>query len=247
MPDIGFVDESGDKNHFTIIPNYIANHSTAIDQALYFQMKKHAGEKGECFASEKTLMSKMSIGRKALKKSITYLLGHKWITLKGMKLISTKGGEQLIKVYSINDIWKLNSDFYHKGVAERTGVSERAVGGSQKNIKGVAERAPNKNPMNKNQEEDIAASPPVPFLLKEEIEKLYNNPRREMSVIALYLEEKKPDIQNKGQLSTAIKRHIRPAIDLTPFSDEQILAAVPKAKKLTSEWTIETLIKVLTK
>ena len=52
MEKIQIQDESGDTNYFTIIPNYIANHSTANDEALYFQMKKHAGEKGECFASE---------------------------------------------------------------------------------------------------------------------------------------------------------------------------------------------------
>ena len=39
MDNIDFVDESGDREHFTIIPNYIANHSSAVDQALYFQMK----------------------------------------------------------------------------------------------------------------------------------------------------------------------------------------------------------------
>ena len=51
--------DSSDRKYFTIIPNYIANHSTANDQALYFQMKKHAGEDGECYVSQKTLMEKL--------------------------------------------------------------------------------------------------------------------------------------------------------------------------------------------
>ena len=154
--NIGFEDESGDRKYFTLIPNYIANHSTANDQALYFQMKKHAGERGECFVSEKTLMSKLGIGRKALKKSIKYLLDHKWISLKGHRMVNTAGGEQYVKVYSIIDIWKLNNDFYSKGVAERTPLAKSAQRGVQKDIKGVAKRAPNKNHnTNKNHEEDI--------------------------------------------------------------------------------------------
>lgn len=114
MDNIDFVDESGDREHFTIIPNYIANHSSAVDQALYFQMKKHAGERGECFASHQTLMTKLKIGHKALIKSINYLLEHKWISLKGYKLVETNGGPQSIKIYVINNIWKINSDYYHQ-------------------------------------------------------------------------------------------------------------------------------------
>ena len=102
-------------------------------------------------------MSKLGIGRKALKKSLTYLLGHKWISLKGHRMVNTAGGEQFVKVYSINDIWRLNSEFYSKGVAKRTPLSQKTQRGVQKDIKGVAERAPNKNQYtNKNQEEEVS-------------------------------------------------------------------------------------------
>lgn len=146
--DIIIEDNSGDREFFTIIPNYIANHSTANDQSLYFQMKRFAGEKGVCFASEKTLRQKMKIGRNALKKSITYLLEHGWIKDNGYRKIMTKGGEQKVKVYSIVNIWKLNNDYY-KGVSETAhltkGVSETAQRGVQNDIKGVSRTAPNKN------------------------------------------------------------------------------------------------------
>lgn len=85
------------------------------------------------------------------------------------------------------------------------------------------------------------------FSISEEITKLENNSRRDMNIIALFFEEKKPDIRSKEQLSVAIKRHLRAAKNLSPFTDEQILNAIPKAKSITSEWTLETLIKVLSK
>jgi DNA-binding Lrp family transcriptional regulator len=83
--------------------------------------------------------------------------------------------------------------------------------------------------------------------LKEEIEKMENNDRRDLNIIALYFEQRKPDLQTKGQLQVAIRRHLRAAGQLKCFDDQQILAAVPKAKKITNEWTIDTLVKVLTK
>lgn len=145
MEEILIQDNSGDKDNFTIIPNYIANHSTANDQALYFQMKRLAGDKGQSFASEKYFMDKLGIGRKALKKAIHYLLNNKWISYVGYKDTQTKGGIQKIKVYKINNIWKMNTEYY-QGVSESTllyqGVSERAGGGVQKDIQGVSERAP---------------------------------------------------------------------------------------------------------
>ena len=46
-------DSSGDKDFFTIVPNYILNHSTAIDQALYLQLKRLSGDgkKDYCYPS----------------------------------------------------------------------------------------------------------------------------------------------------------------------------------------------------
>ena len=41
-------DRSGDKKYFTIVPNFILNHSSANDQALYMQMKRLAGDNGTC-------------------------------------------------------------------------------------------------------------------------------------------------------------------------------------------------------
>ena len=115
MAKIKIQDDSGDRKYFTILPNYIANHSTANDQALYFQMKRYAGEDGECFATEETLCKKLGIGRKALWKARDYLIEHKWITFLGM----TGGKTRPIKTYKVNDIWKMNNEHYEKISAER--------------------------------------------------------------------------------------------------------------------------------
>lgn len=160
MRNIQVQDDSGDRKYFTIIPNYIANHSTANDQALYFQMKKHAGENGECFVSEKTLKKKLGIGGKALKKSIEYLLSHGWIKNNGIREVQTQGGVQKVKSYKVVDIWKMNNKHY-EGVSEREplpkGCLKVTQGVSESNQRGALssnkeEPYINKNHTNKNQE-----------------------------------------------------------------------------------------------
>ncbi|MFA6982279.1 MAG: helix-turn-helix domain-containing protein [Patescibacteria group bacterium] len=141
-------DESGDKKYFTLVPNYILNHSSSHDQSLYLQMKRYAGENGKCTASEKTLMAQMKVGRMQFKKSLKYLVDHKWIRYDGEYVVNTPGGPQKVKTYTINDIWKMNTEHY-QGVSETTslpkGVSENAQRGVQNDIKGVAETTSNKN------------------------------------------------------------------------------------------------------
>jgi hypothetical protein len=113
----------------------------------------------------------------------------------------------------------------------------------------LADTDKNNNKDNKDKKSTIAetSSAETPFSLQSAIQSLYDSPRRDLNVIALYLEERKPNIESKEQLSTVIKRHLRPAQALSPFSDDQILNAIPRAKSMTSEWTIETLIKIVSK
>jgi hypothetical protein len=85
------------------------------------------------------------------------------------------------------------------------------------------------------------------FNIKEEISKLEDNSRRDLNIIALFLDKKKPDIRTKEQLQVLIKRHIRAAKLLSAFDDDQILLAAKKAEKeYPGYWSIETLIKLLT-
>jgi len=107
--DMGVVDESQDRRYFTLVPNYILNHSTAIDQALYLQMKRAAGENGLCYITQKTFCQRLGIGKIKLQKSLQYLLDHKWIAFVGTTDSKTKP----INTYRINDIWKLNVEYYH--------------------------------------------------------------------------------------------------------------------------------------
>ena len=121
--EISIKDESGDRKYFTQLPHCILNHSTANDQALYCQMKRYAGETGKCFATQRTLMKKLGIGKQAFDKSVKYLLDKKWIRFVGI----TEGKTKPIKTYAIVDIWKLNIMEYEKISSEIDISSNREI------------------------------------------------------------------------------------------------------------------------
>lgn len=150
MEELEIEDGSNDKAYFTMVPNIVLNHSSAVDQALYMQMKRFAGEKsggGLCTASHRTLMEKLKIGPKALKTSLEYLTNHGWIQNVGARKVMTPGGPQDVQTYRVNDIWKMNLQHY-KGAIERTPLSkggdERKQGANERS-KGGDESATTKN------------------------------------------------------------------------------------------------------
>ncbi|MCK4500896.1 hypothetical protein KAU11_10380 [Candidatus Babeliales bacterium] len=74
-----------------------------------------------------------------------------------------------------------------------------------------------------------------------------NDKRRDQAIIALYFRQRGVAFKTRDQFNVALKRHLRPAKDLVPFSDEDILKGCKEAKAVSKQWTLETVIKVLTK
>ncbi len=154
--EIYFQDKSGDKKYFTMLPNIILNHSSANDQALYCQLKKHAGENGVCFVSERNLMKKLGIGETALKTSFKYLLDKGWIKFEGLKDVMSNGGPQKTKSYSVVDIWSLNLQNY-EGASKTDPLSSKVPLKIDKvppeTAKGGLIQETNKNPIIRTKEE----------------------------------------------------------------------------------------------
>ena len=137
-------DSSGDRRNFTIIPNYILDHSSLWDREVYIQMKRIAGEEGTCWYSQAKLAKKCGIGVSRLRKSLDVLIKNKWIEYVGEKKIPLPNGEQATKEYRVVDIWEKNSEFFskktgNKGACDTSkgrGVLTRQVGGGAYETKG---------------------------------------------------------------------------------------------------------------
>ena len=103
-------DGSNDRDYFTIIPNYILNHSTIYDRSLYITLKRIVGEKGTCWMTTRNLAEKTGMSAGQVSKSLKYLLDKGWIQQIGKRDGKTKP----INEYRIVDIWHLNSEYYRK-------------------------------------------------------------------------------------------------------------------------------------
>lgn len=104
------VEETPDRQYFTIIPNYIVNHSDHWEQSVYLIMKRMSGETGSCFFSQGNIANKLGISRPKVNQTIQKLIKRGWIQNTGNKIGMTKSVNQ----YEVVDLWKLNVDFYQK-------------------------------------------------------------------------------------------------------------------------------------
>lgn len=101
------LDETGDRKYFTIIPNYIVNHSTPYEQAIYLFMKRVAGENGTCWTSAQEIARKLECSRNTISKYRDKLVKRGWI-----ELVGKRGRTKPTDEYRIVDLWKLNTDHY---------------------------------------------------------------------------------------------------------------------------------------
>lgn len=260
--EIKIEDKSGDKNYFTIVPNYILNHSTATAQALYLQLKRLAGDRGMAYSGRRYLMEKLRISKNTLRKEFEYLLEKGWIKYAGEKEVDTDGGKQKVKAYKIVDLWKINAEYYQKGGQNRTTLEQRGVkidpqGGSTRGVKIDPKEDPcnNIHSSNKNIAAEAADSSkkkkkyddPTPMNLQEFVDWYKKSPQRHIRIIADFADQKKAEFTTKGQWQAFADRNMRAARDLSPYTDEQIAKAVKAILKsdYIEKWGLETVAKYL--
>jgi DNA-binding transcriptional regulator YhcF (GntR family) len=103
-------DESGDRKYFTIIPNYIVNHSTPYEQAIYLFMKRIAGEGGTCWSSAAEIGKKLGCSRNTVAKYQNKLIERGWIEVVGKHPTGVTNQETI--EYKIVDLWALNNRYF---------------------------------------------------------------------------------------------------------------------------------------
>lgn len=113
------LDKSGDHKYFTIIPNYIVNHSTPYEQAIYLYLKRIAGENGTCWSSAKEISKKLGCSRNTVAKYKDRLVKRGWI-----EIVGKRGKTKPTDEYRIVDLWKLNTDHYSKKESSTTEQSK---------------------------------------------------------------------------------------------------------------------------
>lgn len=107
----------------------------------------------------------------------------------------------------------------------------------------------NKNDNNdKNDKKNpIATEVALAFNFTDYLKEMEEDKGRHINVIGHYFEQKGLTFKSRAEAGSAIKRHLRPAIEVAKFTDQEIVKATNVAKKETDKWTVETIWKVLTR
>jgi phage replication O-like protein O len=212
--------------------------------------KTYGFQKKEDKISISQLQDMMGLSRRAVIYNLQNLEA-KGILVVARSMDGDKNDVNLIRFNKNYDTWVVQRIApqveRNRGSAKKRYSAKNGQKVVQRMVTDVQFFAPTKETIQKKLTKEIAEASSAPFSLKEEIQKLEDSPRRDLNIIALYFSERKPDLQSKAQLSVAIKRHLRAAKDLTPFTDNQIIKAFDRSKEQTKDWTIETAVKNATK
>jgi DNA-binding MarR family transcriptional regulator len=83
-----------------------------------------------------------------------------------------------------------------------------------------------------------------PFNSESYIQSLINSPQRHLQVIGIYWNYKHYKFENKKQAEKALKRDLRPATDLAPYSNAKIFQTMDYLDEYADyKWTLETVFK----
>lgn len=100
----------------------------------------------------------------------------------------------------------------------------------------------------KNVKKPIIAEASSAFSYKDYLQGMEDDDRRHINVIGHYFEEKGLKFGSAAEMSAAIKRHLRAAVEVAKFTDDKIVKATNQAKReYKDNYTVETILKVLTR
>lgn len=219
------------KSYYAIIPAEVRYDKSLTNGAklLYGEITALCNEKGFCWATSKYFADLYENDARTIRRWIQSLVAGRYILVEitddvNRKIFLCEGGQKCPK-------------------------------GRTKMSVGVGQKRPHNNTSNTTDKKIAPAKPDAPFNFEEELKKMEDSETRHINIIALYMDYRrktlKVNIQNGEQLSLFIKRHARSASQLAKakYTDEQLVEAfdITKRKCADIDWTLETIVKHLTK
>lgn len=204
------IDKSGDRKYFTIIPNYVVNHSTIYEQAIYLYMKRVAGETGTCWESPINIAGKLGVDPKTIRKYQKKLVERGWI-----EIVGTHRKTKPTIEYRIVDLWTLNAKHYAEKLEEK-----------ERGNNTLSQRNRNESRM----KEESAPLVKVPDGNKEEPSK-ENLSKKIENIYSRYAEK----INKSSRLTNGAKAKIRKQLE--SYTEEELLGAIDNFSE--SKWWME--------
>lgn len=206
---------------------------------VYMSICRHANREQTCFPSKRLMAQELAISERSVYSAIKKL--EEW----GIIHIEEQGrkpdGSFKVRLYTLlkKECWKPKP--------QATGADGKIEQSPQANDDiGRRHVVPNKDTHMKDTHISIVADATEVFSFEEELQKMRDNPRKDIKVIALYWKMKDYKLENKDQLSKTLKRDLRAASMLTGYTGPQITKAMYHCQRSYDEWSLETVYKRIT-
>ena len=214
---------------------------------VYMSLCRHADKDQFSFPSIKKMAEQHSVSRDSIMKGISKLEEYGIIIVS--KKDRTDGGKWLCNGYTLVDKteWKDKpSRSQQHGNASDQVVLSNIPSRSQQHD----QVAHNDTKETHRKETHITSnhSKNDGWDFQEKLRQMSENKSQHMRLIAFFFKRKKISFDSSGELSAAIKRHLRASKDLEAFSKRKIVDGMKLAEELyPDKWTLETVLKLLTK
>ena len=240
-----FIDKTGDKKYFTIIPNMIVNGYTATESGVYLYIKRKAGENGKFYERARVSAKKLKLNTQTFRKIRDRLVRNGKLEYVGgrKETGNQRGGKQTTKIFKVIDIWEENVKTY-RGGENKTTLEPKEV--QNEAGKGVQNEATKKNPLKEEPITIASKAGDTFFSFKDYLDGMLKDKQRHIQVIGLYWQFKCYKLENKEQAQSALKRDLRAARELIGYSNERIRETMEWLNDKTDfGWKLETVNKYI--
>jgi DNA-binding transcriptional regulator YhcF (GntR family) len=231
------------KGTFIIIPNknILCGKSSEL-QSIFFWLCEHSNDKGESFPSRKTLAKESGVSIRTLDKYIDEMVELKLITKTLRKKENSKENTSNLYQILLVEIPEVVSILTQGSVENDTTPSVKKDTVTVSSINSISSTKIQAELEEKKE-----------FNLEDEIKRLLGYQQYWLNIIGLYIKVKKVNLTNKKQVGVLVSRFTKTAKILEAFDRKQIEDGMRKCmqqkdfKNNSIDWTLETLLKQLTK
>lgn len=231
-------------NYYSVIPASVRYDKdlSPLAKLLYSEITALSNKEGYCWASNRYFAELYG------KSEIWISLTIKKLEQKGYvksEVNKIDGNERKIKIVDPPIYVKLKTSLSKVKDPSLSKVKDNNININIKNnnsaATSTAEAFVKKNESKKDDE--------TPMTLSEFVGWCRGSTQRHVQIIGEYADEKKLNFTTKGQWQALIKRNVRAARQLEPYSDKQLSEAMERIDRdkadFLKRWTLETLVKYL--
>ena len=234
-------------NFYAVIPMSILEKNTISANAklLYAEITALSKKSGKCFATNEYLSERLGISKRTIPSLLKELKDNSLVLISIKK---NKNGtyRDIFILPNNNGGASLNNDGGYREITIR-GIAKERYQKRNKQIESEKENNIVEDPQDPNDGTQEIKKEEKPFNLNDYIKSLIDNPRRDLHIIGIYWQRKRPIVDNKKAAEKELKMFLKAGKELEDFSDDRIYETMNYLEDFADfKWNLYTVRKYIT-